>query len=135
MGVEEAGELFSEILASHLQHHDVICAPKQYHPRAIMKRPKEKNIKRTLREDSSELTQSNPKTKSASTTESRSPLREPHSSEAQATGKSIQEEPWSFSKSACCPKPQTKPTLTMETGLSHFQSSFEASNGHDCHVT
>ena len=29
IGVEEAGKLFSGLLSSHLQHHDIICSPKQ----------------------------------------------------------------------------------------------------------
>ena len=37
------------------------------------------------------------------------------------------ENPWSFSKSVCCPKTAANPSFTMETGLNHFQSSFEAS--------
>ena len=48
---------------------------------------------------------------------------------AQKQERAFRENPWSFSKSVCCPKPQVNPSFTMETGLNHFQSSFESSSG------
>ena len=48
---------------------------------------------------------------------------------AQKQERAFRENPWSFSKSVCCPKPQANPSFTMETGLNRFQSSFEASSG------
>ena len=59
LGVEEAGELFSELLASHLQHHGAIRAPKRteqlpnkdpYHSQAVVRLTerlgKAKNVER-----------------------------------------------------------------------------------------
>ena len=51
------------------------------------------------------------------------------SSRARKQERAFRENPWSFSKSVCCPKSQANPSFTMETGLNHFKSSFEASNG------
>ena len=134
VGVEEAAEIFSDLLSSHLQHHDVIRVTDQrdksttHRPRAIVRLTerlaKAKNIQRRQfkthpREFLDAVRLHNRVKKAAdNATISRSTRQQE---------KAFRSNPWVFSKSICNPKSQTVPHFTMEEGLKHFKPSFETS--------
>ena len=134
LGVEEAAEIFSDLLSSHLQQHDVIFSPNQPEQRTGPQRPRA-IMRLTIRLAKAKNAQQsqfkgNPKDfLDAVRLHNRVKKAADNAAISRTTcqqERAFRSNPWVFSKSVCLPKSQTAPTFTMEAGLQHFKPSFEA---------
>ena len=116
LGVEEAGEFFSKLLASHLHRCETYRTTNEGEERrkkVVQSQPEAIPI---------DAVRLHNRARKAS-------KRATISSSARKQERVFRENPWSFSKSVCCPNSQANPSFTTETGLNHFQSSFVVSIG------
>ena len=136
IGVEEAGEVFSEVLSYHLHQHNLMSDKSfsrnqgDHHERSVVKLTnrlaKAKNLeRRSIREDARPFLHAvrlHNRVKKASTnfTSFRSACKQE---------RAFKKNPWSFAKSVCCSKVLVQPTCGPEACFNYFKASFDISNG------